>query len=332
MINVGINGFGRIGRFVLKYSLGKEEINVVAVNDITSPKVLSHLFKYDSVHGKYKGKVSHTDHSIIIDGKEIKVFAEKSPELIPWEETNVDIVVEATGRFRTYELASLHLKRKVKKVIISAPAKGNTPVPTIVLGVNENILISSDKVVSNASCTTNCFAPLIDVLNKKFTVKYIHMSTIHSYTNDQRILDSPHADLRRARAAAVSMIPTTTGAAKAIQIIFPSLKNKVTAIAVRVPTPDVSIVDMVCEIEENTTVEEVNKNYKEAANTYLKGILDYTEEELVSTDLIGNTHSAIVDAKMTKVTGNLIKVFAWYDNEAGYSKRIVDLIKYISNL
>ncbi len=333
MVKVGINGFGRIGRLVLKYSLDEPDIRVVAINDITSPDVLAHLFKYDSVHGRYEGVVSSTEESIIINNnEEIKVFSEKTPDAIPWDKVGVDIVVESTGRFRKFEQAELHLKRGVKKVIISAPAKGETPVPTVVIGVNEGIIKPEDKVISNASCTTNCFAPLIDVIDKKFKVKYIHMTTIHSYTNDQRILDSPHSDLRRARAAAVSMIPTTTGAAKAIQKIFPSLKGKVSAISVRVPTPDVSIVDMVCEVEKETNEKEVNQAFKEASENYLKGILEYSEEELVSVDLIGNTHSAIVDGKMTKVIGNLVKVFAWYDNESGYSKRIVDLIKYISKL
>lgn len=332
MVKVGINGFGRIGRLVLKYSLDEPDIRVVAINDITSPDVLAHLFKYDSVHGRYEGTVSSTEESIIINNEEIKVFSEKTPDAIPWDKVGVDIVVESTGRFRKFEQAELHLKRGVKKVIISAPAKGETPVPTVVIGVNEGIIKPENKVISNASCTTNCFAPLIDVIDKKFKVKYIHMTTIHSYTNDQRILDSPHSDLRRARAAAVSMIPTTTGAAKAIQKIFPSLKGKVSAISVRVPTPDVSIVDMVCEVEKETNEKEVNQAFKEASENYLKGILEYSEEELVSVDLIGNTHSAIVDGKMTKVIGNLVKVFAWYDNESGYSKRIVDLIKYISKL
>ena len=332
MVKVGINGFGRIGRLVLKYSLDEPDIRVVAINDITSPDVLAHLFKYDSVHGRYEGVVSSTEESIIINNEEIKVFSEKTPDAIPWDKVGVDIVVESTGRFRKFEQAELHLRRGVKKVIISAPAKGETPVPTVVIGVNEGIIKPENKVISNASCTTNCFAPLIDVIDKKFKVKYIHMTTIHSYTNDQRILDSPHSDLRRARAAAVSMIPTTTGAAKAIQKIFPSLKGKVSAISVRVPTPDVSIVDMVCEVEKETNEKEVNHAFKEASENYLKGILEYSEEELVSVDLIGNTHSAIVDGKMTKVIGNLVKVFAWYDNESGYSKRIVDLIKYISKL
>ncbi len=330
-VKVGINGFGRVGRQVFKIGFDDPDIEFVAVNDITDAKTLAQLLKYDSVFGKYEKEVVAGENEILVNGKSIKVFSEKDPSKIPWDELGVEIVIEASGVFRSRDKASLHLRGSVKKVVITAPGKGEPPDITIVMGVNEG-LYDPEKhhVISNASCTTNCFAPLVKVLHENFGIKRGVMTTVHSYTNDQRILDQPHKDLRRARAAALSIIPTTTGAAKAIELIFPDLKGKLSAIALRVPTPDVSIVDFACEVEKSTTVEEVNETFKKASEGELSRYLKYTEEPLVSTDYIGTTYSAIFDAPLTQVVdGNLVKVFAWYDNEWGYSARVVDLVKYI---
>lgn len=329
-IKVGINGFGRIGRNVLRTCLGSKDIDFVAVNDLTDTKTLAHLLKYDSVLGNLDHKISAEGDSIKVENDRFKVFSEKDPEKIDWESVGAEIVIESTGRFTKAEDASKHLRGSVKKVIISAPAKNEDV--TIVLGVNEKMYdASKHNVISNASCTTNCLAPVAKVIHEKFGIKNALMNTIHSYTNDQQLLDLPHKDLRRARAAALSMIPTSTGAAKAVALVIPDLKGKFDGISVRVPTPNVSLVDVVMNVEKSTSTEEVNAVLKEAANGELKGILGFSEEPLVSIDYRGNSHSSIVDAENTKVIdGTCIKILAWYDNEWGYSCRVRDLIKYIA--
>ena len=327
-VKVAINGFGRIGRQILKIGLERENLEFVAINDLADPEILATLLKYDSVFGKYEKEVKTEDEYIVVDGHKVKVFKEKDPSKIPWGEVGADIVVEATGLFRTRDKAELHLRDSVKKVVITAPAKSEIDA-TIVMGVNENIYDpQKHNIISNASCTTNAFAHLVKVVHENFKIKRGIMTTIHSYTNDQRILDQPHRDVRRARAAGLSMIPTSTGAAKAIFKIFPDLEGKLSAIAMRVPTADVSIVDFACEVEIETSLEEVNAAFKKAESRYLK----YTEEPLVSVDYIGDEHSVIFDATLTQVVGgNFIKVFGWYDNEWGYSTRVVDLLEFIAN-
>jgi len=329
---VGINGFGRIGRLTFRALLNKKNIEVVAFNDLTDAKTLAHLFKYDSVHGKFNGDVAVDGDSLVINGKKIRVYAEKDPANLPWKELGVEIVAECTGIFRTREKMSKHLTAGAKKVVLSVPSDNKEDVDlTIVLGVNDNMLTKEMKLISNASCTTNCLAPVAKVLNDKFGIRKGLMNTIHSYTNDQIILDAPHKDLRRARAAAISMIPTKTGAAKAIGLVIPELDGKMDGFAIRVPTPDGSIVDLTCELSRSVTKDEINAAMKEAADGPMKGILEYLDEPLVSCDIIGNTHSAIYDSLMTKVIdGNLIKIIAWYDNEAGYSNRLADLIEKIA--
>ena len=328
-IKLGINGFGRIGRLASRISRNKD-IELVGVNDLTDAKTLAHLYKYDSVHGKYDGEVSYEGDAIIIDGKKIKVTSERDPEKLNWGELGVDVVLESTGVFRTREQAAKHLKAGAKKVIISAPAKDKVDA-TIVLGVNEEIYNKNEHhVISNASCTTNCIAPLAKVLLDNFGFEKGIMTTIHAYTNDQMILDLPHSDLRRARAAGVSMIPTTTGAAKAVGLVIPELKGKLDGMAIRVPTPDVSIVDFSAVLGKEVTVEEVNAVFKKAADTgRFKGILGYSDEPLVSIDYTGCSFSSVFDSKATLASGNLVKVLAWYDNEYGYSSRTVDLIEYL---
>ena len=330
-IKVGVNGFGRIGRNILRAAQGETAIEWVAVNDIADAKTLAHLFKYDSVHGIYPGEVEAKENAILIDGREVRVFAEKDPARLNWKEMGVEIVVESTGLFTDREKAQVHMTAGgAKKVLISAPAKGEDL--TLVMGVND-YLYDPEKhhILSNASCTTNCLAPFTKVLHDRFSVKRGLMTTIHSYTNDQRILDLAHKDLRRARAAAMSMIPTTTGAAKAVGLVLPELKGKLNGFSLRVPTPDVSVVDLVAEIERNATVQEINAALKEAAEGKLKGILAYTDEPLVSIDFLGNPHSAIIDGASTMVIeGNLIKVLAWYDNEWGFSNRMIDLIRLVA--
>ena len=329
-IRVGINGFGRIGRQVVRAAKERNaDINFIAINDLTDTKTLAHLFKYDSVHGQFHGTVSRDDESITINGDRIKVLKEKDPSLLPWKDLGVDIVLEATGRFTKADDAKKHLGAGAKKVIISAPATGEDI--TIVLGVNgEKYDAAKHTIISNASCTTNCLAPMVKVIRDAFGFKHGAMVTIHSYTNDQNILDLPHKDLRRARAAAVSMIPTTTGAAKATSLVIPEVKGKIDGIAIRVPTPDVSLTELTVEVEKPTSIAEVNAAFKAAAEGALKGILAYTEEELVSCDYIGNPHSTILDSKSTNVIdGTLVKVSGWYDNEWGYSSRCVDLIEKI---
>lgn len=331
-IKVGINGFGRIGRNVFRTLVldsKYKDIEVVSINDLTNPKTLAHLFKYDSIFGIFNGTVSYTEDSIVVNGRKVKVHAEKDPKNLPWKAEGIDVVVESTGMFTDKEKAKAHIEAGAKKVVISAPAKNEDI--TVVLGVNED---KYDKnihhVISNASCTTNCLAPVVKVLNDKFGVEKGLMTTIHSYTNDQRILDLPHSDLRRARAAALSMIPTTTGAAKAVALVLPELKGLLHGISIRVPTPDVSLVDFVCTLKKDTTVEEVNAALKASSEGPMKGILQYCEEELVSVDFTGNAHSSIVDSLSTSVIGgNMVKVLSWYDNEWGYSTRVSDLIKFI---
>ena len=329
-IKIGINGFGRIGRNLLRCSLGDQSFDFVAVNDITDTKTLAHLLKYDSILGNLTNKVEAKEKSIVVDGDEFKVFSEKDPSKLPWKDLGVEIVVESTGLFTKRTDAAKHLDGGAKKVIISAPAK--EPDITICLGVNEDMYDpAKHHVHSNASCTTNCLATVANVLHKKFGIVRGYMTTIHSYTNDQRVLDLPHKDLRRARAAALSMIPTTTGAAVAVGEVLPDLKGKLDGISVRVPTPNVSLTDFVMELKKNATEGDINGAFKEAANTYMKGILDYTDEELVSIDFRGNPHSSIVDGPYTAVMeGNFAKVLAWYDNEWGYSCRLRDLIKLLA--
>jgi glyceraldehyde 3-phosphate dehydrogenase len=329
-IKVGINGFGRIGRNVLRSCLGDKSIDFVAVNDLTDTKTLAHLLKYDSVMGNLDQNISAGENTITVDGDTFRVFSEKDPAAIDWESVGAEIVIEATGRFTKAEDAGKHLRGTVKKVIISAPAKGEDV--TVVLGVNENMYDPANHhIISNASCTTNCLAPVAKVIHENFGIKNALMNTIHSYTNDQQLLDLPHKDLRRARAAALSMIPTSTGAAKAIALVIPDLKGKFDGISVRVPTPNVSLVDVVINVEKETSTEEVNRVLKDAANEELKGILAFSEEPLVSIDFKGNPNSSIVDADNTKVIGGTcIKILSWYDNEWGYSCRVRDLVKYIA--
>lgn len=330
-IRVGINGFGRIGRQALRAAKEQRvaDLDFVAANDLTDTKTLAHLFRYDSVHGIFEGDVEAKAESIVVDGDEIRILCEKDPSALPWKELGVDVVLESTGRFTSAQDAKKHIAAGAKKVIISAPAKGEDI--TLVFGVN------SDKydparhhIISNASCTTNCLAPMVKVVRDNFGFRHGSMVTVHSYTNDQHILDLPHKDIRRARAAAISMIPTTTGAAKATSLVIPEVKGKIDGIAIRVPTPDVSFTDLAVEVERATTIAEVNAAFKAAANGQLEGILKYTEEELVSVDYIGNPYSCILDGKCTNVIdGTLVKVSGWYDNEWGYACRCVDLLRFV---
>jgi glyceraldehyde 3-phosphate dehydrogenase len=325
-IKVGINGFGRIGRLVFKAAQTKDNIEFVAVNDLTDAKTLAHLLKYDSVHGRFPGTVEVGEDSIIVNGKSVRVLAERDPENLPWGELGVDIVIESTGIFRSPDKIEKHFKAGAKKVILTVPAKGEIDA-TIVLGVNEDALKPEHKIVSNASCTTNCLAPMAKVLHDNFGIKRGWMTTVHAYTNDQKILDMPHSDLRRARACAHSLIPTTTGAAKAVGKVIPALKGKLDGIAMRAPVVDGSVVDLVVEVEKNTTAEEINAAMKAAAEGPLQGILEYCDDPIVSVDVIDNPASSIFDAQSTAVMdGNFVKVLSWYDNEWGYSSRVVDLI------
>jgi glyceraldehyde 3-phosphate dehydrogenase len=330
-IRVGINGFGRIGRQVLRAAKeqGVADLDFVAVNDLTDTRTLAHLFKYDSVHRTYDGEVGSREGVITVDGDEIRVFSEKDPAALPWKDLGVDVVIESTGRFTKAEDAKKHIAGGAKKVIISAPAKDEDL--TVVLGVNgDKYDARKHHIVSNASCTTNCLVPMVSIVRNAFGFRHGSMVTVHSYTNDQQILDLPHKDLRRARAAAVSIIPTTTGAAKATSLVIPEVKGKIDGIAIRVPTPDVSFTDLTVEVERRTTVDEVNAAFRKAADGPMRGIVDYTEEELVSSDYIGNPHSCILDAKSTNVIdGTLVHVCGWYDNEWGYASRCVDLARFI---
>lgn len=328
-LRVGINGFGRIGRNFLRICLESDGIEIVGINDLTDSKTLAHLLKYDSVHGICNADIEVKENSLLVNGKEIKTSAIADPAQLPWKDLKVDIALESTGLFVDRDGASKHLSSGAGWVVISAPAKD--PDATICLGVNEETLdVASHKIISNASCTTNCLAPMAKVIDQKFTVKRGLMTTIHSYTNDQRILDLPHKDLRRTRAAAISMIPTTTGAARAVGLVLPHLKGKLDGMSIRVPTPNVSVVDLVAEVEKETTAEAINAALKEAAEGPLKGILKYTEEPIVSIDMNGNPHSSIIDASLTRVLeGTMVKVLSWYDNEWGYSTRLKDLMLYI---
>ena len=330
-VKVGINGFGRIGRNVVRAGLHRKDVEFVAVNDLTDTKTLAHLLKYDSVLGRLGEEVKAEADSITVGGKTIRVFAQKDPALLDWSSVGAEIVVESTGRFTDANDAKKHLRGTVKKVIISAPAKNEDV--TIVLGVNNSMYDpKKHNIISNASCTTNCLGPVVKVLYDKFGIQKGSMTTIHSYTNDQNVLDFPHKDLRRARAAALNMIPTTTGAAKAIGLVMPQLKGKLDGYAMRVPTPNVSVVDLVAVLDKPTTTEEVNAALKSAAENGLKGVLGYTEDPVVSSDMMHNSNSSIVDAQMTKVLdGNLVKVVSWYDNEWGYSCRVVDLVKFLAD-
>jgi glyceraldehyde 3-phosphate dehydrogenase len=326
-IKVGINGFGRIGRLVFRRALELGGFDFVGINDLTDAATLGHLLKYDSVHGRFKGDIKVEGNELIVNGDKIKISAEKDPSKLNWK--GVDVVIESTGVFRDKESCLKHIAAGAKKVILTVPAKGEIDA-MVVLGVNENVLTGKEQVVSNASCTTNCLAPMVKVLHDAFGVEKGFMTTVHSYTNDQQLLDLPHKDLRRARAAAVSIIPTTTGAAKAIGKIIPELKGKLDGFSLRVPTPDGSITDFVAILKKEATVEQVNDAFKKAANSSMKGLLEYTEDPIVSADIIGTHYSVIFDSLSTMVNGNLVKVVGWYDNEYGYSCRVVDLIKKVS--
>jgi glyceraldehyde 3-phosphate dehydrogenase len=330
-MKVAINGFGRIGRLTFRALQKYDTIEIVAINDLTDAKTLAHLLKYDSVHGKYPGDVSATENSIIVNGNTYKVFAEKDPAMLPWKELGVHVVVESTGVFRNREKLQKHLDAGAHKIVLTVPSDKKTDVDrTIVLGVNSEDLKPEDQILSNASCTTNCLAPVAKVLNDAFGIKRGLMNTIHSYTNDQIILDAPHKDLRRARAAAMSIIPTSTGAAKAIGLVIPELDGKLDGLAMRVPTPDGSVVDLTCELAKDVTKEEINEAIKKAAEGPMKGILEYCTDPIVSTDVIGNPHSSIFDSKLTQVmNGNLVKIISWYDNEFGYSQRVAQLVSML---
>lgn len=328
MIKIAINGFGRIGRMVYRAGKNDPKIKFVAINDLTDTKTLANLLKYDSVHGKLPSKVTYDENNIIIDGTKIPVFKQKDPKKLPWKKHDVDVVVESTGFFRTEETASLHLQAGAKKVVMSAPSKGGN-VFTMVKGVNEHEY-NQEKIVSNASCTTNCLAPIVKVLDDNFGVEKGLMTTVHAYTSSQNMIDGPHKDLRRARAAAVNIVPTTTGAAIAVTRVLPHLKGKLDGMAMRVPVPDGSIVDATFTLKKKATKEEINNIFKQVSNHHLKNVLQYTEEPLVSSDIIGNPHSSIVDGTSTNVIDDMVKIVSWYDNEMGYSHRMIDVIKFIS--
>ncbi len=329
-IKIGINGFGRIGRNVLRAALTRQDVEILAVNDLTDARTLAHLLKYDSVHGHFPGEVAAGENNLLINGREVKVLAEKDPAALPWGSLGVTVVVESTGRFTKAEDARKHLQAGAQKVIISSPATDEDI--TIVMGVNQDKYYPGNhRIISNASCTTNCLAPVAKIIQRQFGIRRGLMTTVHSYTNDQQILDLPHKDLRRARAAAMSIIPTSTGAAKAVALVLPELKGRLNGLAMRVPTPNVSVVDLVAELERSVTKEEINAALKQAAEGELRGVMAYSEEPLVSRDYNGDPHSAIVDSLCTMVLdGNLIKIMAWYDNEWGYSCRVVDLAAYIT--
>jgi glyceraldehyde 3-phosphate dehydrogenase len=335
MAKVAINGFGRIGRMSFRAIMENHpELEVVAVNDLTSAETLAYLFKYDSVHDNFPGEVHAEGDCIVVNGKKVKIYAERDPQNLPWKELGIDIVIESTGLFKKREQMMKHINAGAKKVILTVPAsKADDVDATIVMGVNDNVLTKEMQLVSNASCTTNCLAPMAKVLNDKFGIKRGLMNTIHSYTNDQKILDQPHSDLRRARAAAVSIIPTSSGAAKAVGLVIPELQGKLDGFAMRVPTPDGSVVDLTAEMSRNVTKEEINAAIKEAAEGPMKGILQYTSDPIVSIDIVDNTHSSIFDSLLTQVMdGNMVKVISWYDNEKGYSTRVGDLAAKLATL
>ena len=329
MINVAINGFGRIGRMVLRAGMNDKKINFIAINDLTSTENLAYLLKYDSIHGRLPNKISFTKREIVIDNKKIPVFAEKDPSNLPWKKLKVDVVVESTGFFLTKELSSKHLQAGAKKVLLSAPSKDKN-IKTFVYGVNHQKYKKTDKIVSNASCTTNCLAPVAKVLDEKFGIITGLLTTVHAYTSTQKMVDGPSKNFRRGRAAAQNMVPTTTGAALATCKVLPKLEGKMDGMSIRVPILDGSIIDFTCTLKRKVKLEEVNQAMKKAAQRELKGVLEYSDEELVSTDILTNPHSSIFDSKLTKVLGKTVKVFAWYDNEWGYSCRMIDMVKYIS--
>ncbi len=324
MKRIAINGFGRIGRMCFRSIIEKEGLDVVAINDLTDVKTLAHLLKYDSIHGRVKADVAADGNFLVVNGKRIEVIAQKDPAQLPWGSMNVDVVIESTGIFTDKEGAQKHITAGAKKVVISAPASGG--IKTIVLGVNDGDITADDVVLSNASCTTNCLAPMAKVLNDTFGIEKGYITTVHAYTADQRLQDAPHKDLRRARAAALSMVPTSTGAAKAVGEVLPELKGLLGGVAVRVPTPDGSLTDLVVILKRNVTKEEVNAAIKKAAENEMKGIIEYCTDPIVSIDIVGNKHSCIFDADLTSANGNLVKVMGWYDNEAGYSERVVELV------
>lgn len=327
MKKIAINGFGRIGRMCFRSLIEKEYVEVVAINDLTDVKTLAHLLKYDSVHGRVKADVSADGNYLVVNGKRIEVIAQKDPSQLPWAAMGIDVVIESTGIFTDKDGAEKHISAGAKKVVISAPATGG--VKTVVLGVNDNEVVSTDVVLSNASCTTNCLAPMAKVLHDVFGIEKGYITTVHAYTADQRLQDSPHKDLRRARAAALSMVPTSTGAAKAVGEVLPELKGKLDGVAVRVPTPDGSLTDLVAVLKREVTKEQVNAAIKRASENEMKGIIEYCTDPIVSIDIVGNKHSCIFDADLTSVNGNLVKVMGWYDNEAGYSERVVELVSKI---
>ena len=328
MSKIAINGFGRIGRLTFRNLIENDNVEIVAINDLTATDMLAHLLKYDSAHGRFNGTVEHTENSLIVNGKEITVYAQRDPETLPWAELGIDVVIESTGFFRDAEGMGKHIKAGAKKVALSAPASGD--IKTIVLGVNDSELTAEDTMVSNASCTTNCLSPMAKVLDEKFGIESGFMCTIHAYTSDQRIQDAPHSDKRRARAAAVNMIPTSTGAAKAVALVLPQLKGKLDGYAMRVPTITGSATDLTVTLSKEVTAEEVNAAMKEAAEGPLKGILMYTEDPIVSSDIVGDKHSCVFDAGVTSAKGNLVKVLGWYDNEAGYSARLANLVERLA--
>ena len=326
-IKVAINGFGRIGRLTFKALLGRDNVEIVAINDLTDNKTLAHLLKYDSVHGRFDGTVSYDDNSLTVNGQHIVALAERDPKLLPWGKMGIDIVLESTGRFVDEAGAGQHITAGAKKVVISAPATGD--IPTVVLGVNEGTLTGSETIISNASCTTNCLAPMAKVLNDTFGIEKGYITTVHAYTSDQNLQDAPHKDLRRARAAAYSIIPTSTGAAKAVGLVLPELKGKLDGLAMRVPVPDGSMTDLTVILKREVTKQEINDALKAAAEGPMKGIIEYVTDPIVSIDIVGNPHSCIFDSELTSANGTLAKVIGWYDNETGYSTRTADLIQQL---
>lgn len=329
-VKVAINGFGRIGRMAFRIFMQRDNIEVVAINDITDSHTLGHLLKYDSIHGVFKGEIKAEGNSLIVNGRSIPIYSEKDPAALPWKKLGVEVVIESTGRFLDREGAQKHITAGAKRVVLSAPPK-DSGIKTVVLGINDHILSKDDVIVSNASCTTNCAAPMIQVLDEEFGVEDGYITTVHSYTSDQRLHDAPHKDLRRARAAALSIVPTSTGAAKAITKIFPHLEGKLGGCGMRVPVPDGSLTDITCTLKKKVTAGEINAAFKKAAEGRLKNILQYTEDPIVSVDIVGNPYSCIYDAEFSSVVGNLVKVIGWYDNESGYSNRLADLVDMIGH-
>ncbi|HXI01435.1 MAG TPA: type I glyceraldehyde-3-phosphate dehydrogenase [Sphingobacteriaceae bacterium] len=330
-MRIAINGFGRIGRICFRTLFKKKDMEIVAINDVTDPETLAHLLKYDSVHGGFDGLITAEGQYLIVNGSKIPVYSQKNPSVLPWAELSIDLVIESTGKFISNELASLHLKAGAKQIIISAPSP-DKDVPAVVLGVNDHLVNLSSPVLSNASCTTNNVAPLIKILDDQWGIVDGYITTVHSMTGDQNLHDAPHKDLRRARAASASIIPTTTGAAKAITNIFPHLEGKLGGAGIRVPVLNGSLTDFTCTLKNQTTISEINTAFKAASQSYLKGILEYTSDPIVSVDILGNTHSCIFDSRLTSIVGGLVKVVGWYDNEMGYSSRLADLAEKISKL